>query len=656
MSRLAGRRGECYFCLSAHIYLNEFFPEDISILSIQKSDIGLEMNTSSARPFIFSLLPALALVAGLWLISAWNYLLFHTMAEMFSIAVAFGVFFVSWNARKFLAHYFLPFLGLAYLHVAFLNLLHTLSFKGMGVFPEATANLPTQLWIAGRFLETAALLTAPLILGRRPSLRLVAACFTLVTAVLTASIFFGYFPDCFIEGQGLTTFKIASEYASIVALLAAIALFYSRRNALPREFLWRMIAVIVTTILAELTFTQYILVDDFKNLLGHVFKIISHYLVYQVTIADGLSKPYQLLFKELHEREQELSQSREQFFTVLEGLDVGVFVSNLESCEILYANRYLKSLYGENLVGRRCFDCIPESSADCCNSCDISDLLRTDGRPGMTKVEEWRNPRDNRWFLKQGRAIHWNDNQLVRLQILTDITPLKEAERLREDIERIIRHDLKSPLNAMLNLPEILIAEPNLTDHQRELLSLLKETAWRMLNLINRSFDLFKMEHDEYVLDPAPVDLAQVLRKVASETSAYFTGSSNRLLLSINGKELAPADKFIISGEELLCFSMLSNLVINSAEASPPGSDVRVDLTAGEDSSCKLTIHNLGAIPKDIRGRFAQKYATSGKRHGMGLGVYSARLMAEIQRGRFTWKTSEEEGTTITIELPLPDN
>lgn len=75
--------------------------------------------------------------------SATNYLLFHTAVELFSIAVAGGVFMIAWNTRAWSGNAFFLVLGVAYLFTGLLDLSHTLAYKGMPLFPEYDANLPT---------------------------------------------------------------------------------------------------------------------------------------------------------------------------------------------------------------------------------------------------------------------------------------------------------------------------------------------------------------------------------------------------------------------------------------------------------------------------------------------------------------------------------
>ena len=90
-------------------------------------------------------------LVSLYVISLRNYLLFHSIAEVFSIVIAFSIFVIAWNSRRVLENGYLLFLGIAYLFIGALDLLHTLAYTGMGVFPGTGTNLATQIWISGRY-------------------------------------------------------------------------------------------------------------------------------------------------------------------------------------------------------------------------------------------------------------------------------------------------------------------------------------------------------------------------------------------------------------------------------------------------------------------------------------------------------------------------
>jgi signal transduction histidine kinase len=247
------------------------------------------------------------LLSGLYLTSLYSYLLFHSLSEIFSIVVACGIFMIAWNSRQFLDNNYLLFIGIAYLFVGGLDLLHTLTYKGMGVFPAHGANLPTQLWIAARYIESFSLLIAPLVLGRKLRSSFVLMGYFLVVVMLLASIFhWRIFPDCFVEGVGLTPFKKWSEYIICLILICSIALLVRKQEEFDKVVLKLLVASIFLTIAAELAFTFYISVYGISNLFGHFCKIISFYLIYKAIIETGLTKPYDLLFRDLKQSEEAL--------------------------------------------------------------------------------------------------------------------------------------------------------------------------------------------------------------------------------------------------------------------------------------------------------------------------------------------------------------
>ena len=97
---------------------------------------------------------------------------------------------------------------------------------------------------------------------------------------------------------------------------------------------------------------------------------------------------------------------------------------------------------------------------------------------------------------------------------------------------------------------------------------------------------------------------------------------------------------------------MLGNLMKNAVEASPTGGEVLVGLKA-VGGLAVVSVHNVGVVPEAQLAGFFQKHPGSAKPGGAGLGTYSARLSAEAQHGGIGLESSETEGTTITVRLPL---
>ena len=250
----------------------------------------------------------LALV-GLYLSSLYSYLLFHSLAEIFSAVIASSVFMVAWTSRRQLDNNYLLFLGPAYLSVAVLAMIHTLAYKGMGVFPGDDANLATQLWIASRYILGISFLLAPLFLHRRTRLDLapVFAIYLVATILLLASIFvWRIFPVCYDPETGLTPFKRISEYVVSGLFVVGLVLLNHDRRFFDAHVLRLLSWSLVVSILSELAFTNYVAVYDLFNLAGHLLQIVGLYLLYRAIIETGLVRPYALLFHNLREARDKL--------------------------------------------------------------------------------------------------------------------------------------------------------------------------------------------------------------------------------------------------------------------------------------------------------------------------------------------------------------
>jgi PAS domain S-box-containing protein len=233
-----------------------------------------------------------------------------------------------------------------------------------------------------------------------------------------------------------------------------------------------------------------------------------------------------------------------------------------------------------------------------------------------------------------------------------DITERKRDEELHEQIARVMRHDLRTPACNAINIARMLREEASLTEAQRHnLLCLFEQSGQNMLDTLNGSLDLYKIETGQYQLEPETFDcLAMVLEiSGASTTSAWAADRRQEVLLS--GQLPGPDSRCLCLGRPELLRTVLQNLLRNALEASPPGAAVVVDVSSDKD--CRIEIRNKGVVPVEMRERFFDKYATLGKASGTGLGTYSAKMMVEAQGGGISMRTSDENNeTVVTLRLP----
>jgi len=368
-----------------------------------------------ARPILVLLI----LLAAILLTRLPSYLLFHILAELTSIVIGVCVFTIAWNSTSLLESGFLLVLGIGSLYVSGIDVLHALAFKGMGIFPGEEANLPTQLWLVARYLQALAFLTASLFLHHRIRRELPFIVFGVLTAAMLASIFvWNIFPSAYIEGEGLTPFKVGSEYAIIAVLLAA-------------------------SIAAELAFTLYFGVTDTANLLGHLFKITAFYLLYRALVEVAFTRPYDLLLRQLKQSEQteragrnfaevELHACEESYLRLMNNALVGVYQTSLDGI-MLFANSEFAHLLSfssaEEMIGGN----VAERYRDLQDRARLVEILKREQYVREFETDLWTRNGQSRHVLMSASLKDRTISGMV-----LDITERKRAEeKIKIQVEQL---------------------------------------------------------------------------------------------------------------------------------------------------------------------------------------------------------------------------
>lgn len=254
----------------------------------------LNINATNISHYFLKTMLGLLILASAFYLSSRNYLLFHTVIELFTVLVAFGIMVLAVHTHNYQIHNnsLFIFLGVAYGFIGFYDLIHALAYSGMGVFPGNTANLATQLWIVPRYMESITFLLTALLIEKsiKPCIVFVSyLAFTIFTFYL---VFTGEFPVCFVGEEGLTDFKIISEYVICIILVVAIFLLFKKIANFDNDVFCYIILACLTNICAELCFTLYISISGIQNLLGHLLRLLSYFFIYKAIIEKGLKKPY----------------------------------------------------------------------------------------------------------------------------------------------------------------------------------------------------------------------------------------------------------------------------------------------------------------------------------------------------------------------------
>ena len=244
-----------------------------------------------------------------YFISRYSYNLFHVFADGISIVIAACAFVIIWHSRRFVDNNYFLYTGIAFLFFAFLDFMHLLGNKNMGIFP-GYGNLGPAFYIASRYMLSVSLLIAPFFINRKLNVALMLVVYSLATSLLLLSIFYWrIFPVTIIEGAGLTPFKVVSDYIICLILLGTIGLLLINRRSFDSRVLRLIVSSIILSIATGLTFTLYADPFGITNMVGHLFQITSFYLIYLAFIETSLTKPQEIFFRKLKQHEEKLTEN-----------------------------------------------------------------------------------------------------------------------------------------------------------------------------------------------------------------------------------------------------------------------------------------------------------------------------------------------------------
>lgn len=598
-----------------------------------------------------------------------NYVLFHTLAEGFALLVAVLIYVVGTRTHKYSGDSFLLFLGNAYLFVAVLDFFHTMTYKGMGVFPGYGPDTPTQLWIAGRYVDALSLFLATFFIRRRFPRIPVFWGYALITGALIASILvFAIFPACFVEGKGLTTFKVASEYVISLILVGAIVHLRSRRDQIDRSMYLLMVAAMGTTILSELSFTLYTDVYGVMNLVGHLFKILAYYLVYLGIVRSGLEAPYAEIRRLHGEVADALKESEERFWATFEQAAVGIAHVGLDG-RWLRVNQKLCQILGyprEELTARTFQEITyPEDlGADLVQAADLAA-----GRTDSYAMEK-------RYVRKDGSLVWAKFTGSVQrdslgtpkhfIAVIEDIGERKlaegEREQLLEEVQRqsteredllhTVSHDLRTPLTVIQGHAQLLgrvLAKAEQKGVEQRSVDAILTGAKRMNSMIQDLVDSARLESGQLRLDVVPLDLGVFVSNLKERLSTVLETERIRV-----GAEAA-LPKVLADPNRLE--RIVTNLLTNALKYSDPGTEVVVSL-ARRNGEVITSVSDRGpGIPPEERSlifeRFRRTRHARDRREGLGLGLYITWRLVEAHGGRIWVQSEVGKGSTFSFTLPV---
>ncbi|CAN5628783.1 hypothetical protein BH20ACT11_BH20ACT11_12740 [soil metagenome] len=236
------------------------------------------------------------------------------------------------------------------------------------------------------------------------------------------------------------------------------------------------------------------------------------------------------------------------------------------------------------------------------------------------------------------------------------ITPaeLARVNKIRRDFVANVSHELKTPATSLQLLAESLVdALEEDPDQARFFADQLKSETDRLNQLIIDLLDLARLESEEGIPDPQPVDVRSVLMVVLARMRQVARGKE----IDLRWKRYGEASLYTIDGDETQLTSMFTNLVDNAVKYTASGGVVEViGDTDGRGIWVSVSDTGIG-IPEDKLSRLFERFyrvdkARSKETGGTGLGLSIVRHIVEKHGGHVNVRSIPDEGSTFTVYLP----
>jgi len=268
-----------------------------------------------------------------------------------------------------------------------------------------------------------------------------------------------------------------------------------------------------------------------------------------------------------------------------------------------------------------------------------------------------------RWFVvaaaplldAQGAVVRW-------IGTWTDIDARKQAEaRLQESDRRkdeflaMLSHELRNPLAPIRNGLELLVRAPPGSSSWQRAHDILRRQTDQLTRLVDDLLDITRINRGKIPLQPARMDLAEVVARCVEDHRLLFERADVRLDYTPPGRPLW------MQGDAIRIAQALGNLLRNAAKFTPAGGWTRVQLAPGNDHAALAVEDNGAGIDAVLMSRlfepFAQGEAGLDRRQGgLGLGLALVRGLVELHGGSVSAASEGPgRGSRFTVTLPTID-
>ena len=358
----------------------------------------------------------------------------------------------------------------------------------------------------------------------------------------------------------------------------------------------------------------------------------------------------QRLEREVQEKTELLRQSEEQYRILVDNIADGVAV--FSGGKIIFHNKIFSRLLGLEsmmLYRRAMVDLLhPEDRTRAIQ--DFAKLIKNK-LTSPIKYRFRKNDGTYCWVSVNSSVISYGDKPSI-ISTFRDITPFVEMETSRKDMEKMLRHDMHSRLVAIVGLVNRLLDKTELSEAQQKCCRHIRQCGKQLEKMVYTYLNIVRLEQGSYKPLQERFNLMEIVAQVRRTLRSIADKKNVEIVIIFNKKFYTLEHRLPFIGDKIYLQNALDNIVKNAIEASPTNRSVKIKVKH-DKARVWVYVHNWGMVPEQIRSCFFEKYATAGKKNGTGFGTYMAHLVVTSHGGSISFKSSQDEGTTVKIKLPI---
>ena len=338
---------------------------------------------------------------------------------------------------------------------------------------------------------------------------------------------------------------------------------------------------------------------------------------------------------------------------MMKGLPAPLFIKSAEDLRYRLCNTAFADIHRKPLAyftGLSDLDMYPRDFAELLQSHD-RETLET---PGIHyfPCQECNLKGKSRLFDKWETCIDGGDGHKYIIGSLWDVTAFKRAERAKSEFFANVSHDIRTPLNAIIDYSQMLSAGVDSVIERQEYLDSISFSAEALLDLINDVLDLSKLEAEKVVISPERCDFAGLVRKVLLSVKPHATSRSVELKTETNG---LPEIELDVRHVRQILFNLIGNAV-KFTECGEVSVEASFEKTDDEVGCLRFSVRDTGiGMSEPDRQRIFMPFvqaATNRQRRGTGLGLTICKQLIERMGGTIGVDSELGKGSVFSVLLP----